>query len=69
MAAYWLNVARYSESDGFLDDLHDRLFWPYRDWVISAFRKNMPFDQFAKWQIAGDLMPNATRDQILASRF
>ena len=39
MAGYWLNVARYSESDGFLDDLHDRLFWPYRDWVISAFRQ------------------------------
>ena len=46
MAAYWLNIARYAESDGFLDDYHDRLFWPYRDWVIAAFNRNMPFDQF-----------------------
>ena len=57
MAAYWLNIARYSESDGFLDDYHDRLFWPYRDWVIAAFNRNMPFDQFSTWQLAGDLMP------------
>ncbi len=59
MAAYWLDIARYSESDGFLDDLHDRLFWPYRDWVIAAFNRNMPFDQFGTWQIAGDLLPSA----------
>ena len=60
MAGYWANISRYSESDGFLDDHHDRLFWPYRDWVISAFNKNMPFDQFSTWQLAGDLLPNAT---------
>ena len=47
-----MNIARYSESDGFLDDHHDRLFWPYRDWVINAFNKNMPFDQFSTLQIA-----------------
>ena len=57
MAAYWMNIARYSDSDGFLDDHHDRLFWPYRDWVISAFNRNMPFDQFSTWQLAGDLLP------------
>ena len=63
MGEYWLNIARYSESDGFLDDLHDRLFWPYRDWVIAAFNKNMPFDQFGTWQLAGDLMPSHTKEQ------
>jgi hypothetical protein len=69
MGQYWLNIARYSESDGFLDDLHDRLFWPYRDWVISAFAKNMPFDQFGTWQLAGDLMPSHTKEQKLATAF
>src|SRR5205823_1352564 len=48
-----------AESDGFLDDLHDRLFWPYRDWVIKAFNTNMPYDQFGTWQIAGDLLASA----------
>ena len=69
MAGYWANISRYSESDGFLDDHHDRLFWPYRDWVISSFNKNMPFDQFSTWQIAGDLLPNATKEQKLATAF
>ncbi len=69
MAGYWANISRYSESDGFLDDHHDRLFWPYRDWVISAFNKNMPFDQFSTWQLAGDLLPNATKEQRLATAF
>jgi hypothetical protein len=69
MATYWTNIARYSESDGFLDDHHDRLFWPYRDWVIAAFNKNMPFDQFSTWQLAGDLLPNATKEQKLATAF
>jgi len=69
MAAYWMNIARYSESDGFLDDYHDRLFWPYRDWVISAFNRNMPFDQFSTWQLAGDLMPGRTKEQTLATAF
>jgi Protein of unknown function (DUF1553)/Protein of unknown function (DUF1549)/Concanavalin A-like lectin/glucanases superfamily/Planctomycete cytochrome C len=69
MAAYWMNIARYSESDGFLDDYHDRLFWPYRDWVIAAFNRNMPFDQFSTWQLAGDLMPGHTKEQTLATAF
>src|ERR1043166_9480785 len=63
MAAYWSDVARYAESDGFLDDYHDRLFWPYRDWLIAAFNRNMPFDQFGPWQIAGGLLPSHTPDQ------
>src|SRR5580692_6565593 len=69
MSAYWMNIARYSDSDGFLDDHHDRLFWPYRDWVIGAFNRNMPFDQFSTWQLAGDLLPNATKEQRLATAF
>lgn len=69
MASQWLDIARYAESDGFLDDLHDRLLWPYRDWVIASLNKNMPFDQFATWQLAGDLLPNATKEQKLATAF
>ena len=69
MAAYWLDLARWSESDGFLDDHHDRFLWPWRDWVIDAFRVNMPFDEFGTAQLAGDLLPNATREQILATAF
>ena len=65
----WLDIARYAESDGFLDDTHDRLLWPYRDWVIAATNKNMPFDQFATWQLAGDLLPSHTKEQLLATAF
>jgi hypothetical protein len=65
----WLDIARYAESDGFLDDTHDRLLWPYRDWVIAALNRNMPFDQFATWQLAGDLMPSHTKEQLLATAF
>jgi hypothetical protein len=73
MAAYWSDVARYSESDGFLDDYHDRLLWPYRDWLISAFNRNLPFDQFGTLQLAGDLMPSRSaeqkKEQTLATAF
>ena len=69
MAGYWLDLARFSETDGFLDDHHDRLLWPYRDWVIDSFARNRPFDEFATWQLAGDLLPNATREQILATAY
>ena len=69
MASYWMDLARWSESDGFLDDHHDRFLWPWRDWVIQAFQRNMPFDQFGVWQLAGDLLPNATPEQILATAF
>jgi hypothetical protein len=69
MADSWLDLARFSESDGFLDDHHDRYLWPWRDWVIAAFQSDMPFDEFGTEQLAGDLLPNATKDQVLATAF
>ena len=69
MADYWLDLARFSETDGFLDDHHDRLLWPWRDWVIESFARNRPFDEFGTWQLAGDLLPDATREQVLATAF
>ena len=69
MATYWMNLARWADTDGFLDDHHDRYLWPWRDWVIDAFARNMPFDQFSTWQLAGDLLPNPTREQRLATAF
>ncbi len=69
MADYWLDLARFSETDGFLDDHHDRLLWPWRDWVIESFARNRPFDEFGTWQLAGDLLPGATREQVLATAF
>lgn len=68
MASDWLDVARYSDTYGFQVD-RDREVWPWRDWVINAFNDNMPYDQFITWQLAGDLLPDATRDQILATTF
>jgi hypothetical protein len=69
MAGYWLDLARFSETDGFLDDHHDRLLWPWRDWIIDSFARNRPFDEFGTWQLAGDLLPNATREQVLATAY
>ena len=68
MTAEWLDVARYSDSYGFQVD-GDRTVWPWRDWVIRAFKENLPYDDFITWQVAGDLLPNPTRDQILATTF
>lgn len=68
MAAYWLDVARFADSHGYLDDKH-RDASPWRDWVIQAYNKNLPFDQFLTWQLAGDLLPNASKEQILATGF
>lgn len=68
MAAHWLDVARYADSDGYLDDKH-RDFSPWRDWVIQAFNQNMPYDEFVTWQLAGDLLPEATQTQVLATAF
>ena len=68
MAMDWLDVARYADSHGMHADGW-RLMWPWRDWVIKAFKHNMPYDQFSTWQLAGDLLPNATREQILATAF
>ena len=68
MTREWLDVARYADSHGYQDDSY-RTMWPWRDWVIHAFNKNIPYDQFLTWQIAGDLLPNATKEQILATGF
>ncbi len=68
MAISWLDIARYSDSHGYQDDNY-RSQWPWRDWVIHAFNKNMPYDEFITWQLAGDLLPNATKEQILATGF
>jgi len=68
MAMDWMDVARYADSDGYLDDKH-RDFTPWRDWVIQAFNENMPYDQFATWQLAGDLLPDKTKESILATAF
>lgn len=64
----WMDVSRYSDSYGYQDD-NIRTQWPYRDWVIHAFNENLPYDQFITWQLAGDLLPNATKEQILATAF
>lgn len=68
MAAQWLDFARYADSNGFQSDTQ-RTMWPYRDWVIKAFNDNQPFDAFTVEQLAGDLLPNPTREQIVATAF
>ncbi len=68
MTSDWLDVARYSDTFGYQVD-RDRYVWPWRDYVLSAFNKNLPFDQFIKEQLAGDLIPNADDNQILATTF
>ena len=68
MAVHWLDVARYADSYGYQDD-NIRTQWPWRDWVIHAFNANLPYDTFITWQIAGDMLPNATKEQILATAF
>ncbi len=68
MATDWLDLARYADTHGYQMDRY-RPMWPYRDWVVKAFNQNLPFDQFATWQLAGDLLPSATKDQRLATAF
>jgi hypothetical protein len=68
MAIGWLDIARYSDSHGYQDDNY-RSQWPWRDWVIHAFNKNLSYDSFITWQLAGDLLPNATKEQLLATAF
>ncbi len=68
MAVPWLNAARYADTNGYQTD-GDRTMWRWRDWVINAFNTNMPFDRFTVEQIAGDMLPNATTEQILATGF
>lgn len=67
-AAMWLDLARYADSRGYEQD-PDRPMWPYRDWLISAFNQNVPYDSFAIAQLAGDLLPNATFDDQIATAF
>jgi hypothetical protein len=68
MAMEWLDVARYADTHGYQDDGANEM-WPWREWVIHAFNRNMPFDEFITWQLAGDLLPDATREQKLATGF
>ena len=67
-AAMWLDLARYGDSQGYQKDRH-RNIWQYRDWVIDAFNQDMPFDQFTIEQLAGDLLPEPTVDQLIATAF
>ncbi|MBX3423293.1 MAG: DUF1553 domain-containing protein [Pirellulaceae bacterium] len=67
-ARYWLDAARYGDTHGLHFDNY-REMWPYRDWVIRAFNANQPFDQFTIEQLAGDLLPNPSRDQLIATGF
>ncbi len=68
MAVSWLDVARYADSHGYQDD-GLRTMWPWRDWVIHAFNKNYPYDKFAKWQLAGDMIPDKNEESLLATGF
>ena len=68
MALLWMDLARYADSYGFQDD-NIRSQWPWRDWVINAFNTNMHYDQFLTQQIAGDLLPTASKSSILATAF
>jgi hypothetical protein len=68
MALPWLDLARYADTFGFDND-REMHMWPWRDWVIQAFNENLPYDDFLRWQLAGDLLPSPTHDQLLATAF
>src|SRR5213079_3584451 len=68
MAMQWLDLARYADTHGYhIDSM--RQMWHWRDWVINAYNRNMPYDEFTIEQLAGDLLPNATLDQKIATGF
>lgn len=68
LARYWLDAVRYGDTHGLHLDNY-REMWPYRDWVVRAFNENLPYDQFLTWQLAGDLLPEPTLDQLTATGF
>ena len=68
MGRHWLDAARYGDTHGMHLD-NERSMWPYRDWVVRAFNRNLPFDQFTIEQLAGDLLPSPTQDQLIATGF
>jgi hypothetical protein len=68
LAIPWLDLVRFADTTGFHNDVALR-FWPYRDYVIKAFNRNLPFDQFTREQLAGDLLPNSTIEQRVASGY
>jgi len=68
MALHWLDISRYADSHGYQDDNY-RTQWPWRDWVIHAYNENLPYKDFVTWQLAGDLMPSHTKEQLLATGF
>ena len=68
LALEWLDVARYGDTDGLFED-HPRSIYPWRDWVVSAFNQNLPYSDFISWQLAGDLLPEASQEQKIATGF
>ncbi|NIP97497.1 MAG: DUF1549 domain-containing protein, partial [Akkermansiaceae bacterium] len=68
LAVEWLDVARYGDTDGLFED-HPRTIYAWRDWVVSAFNDNIPYKDFITWQLAGDLLPDATTSQRIATGF
>ncbi len=68
MAVQWMDLSRYADSHGYQDDYY-RTQWPWRDWVIHAFNQNLSYDRFITWQLAGDLLPGAGKEQLLATAF
>jgi len=68
MAVEWLDLARYADTFGYQDDKPNHV-WPWRDWVVRAYNENLPYSEFVKWQLAGDLLPSPTQDQLIATAF